>query len=274
MGYQLFKGCTLRAQDEGIQVASMAVLGALDVDVVGDTGGCCGYPLRYIDPEGSVLQAARYLAQAEGAGHDLLVMCGSCFTSFKRARSLLHLDLGLRSRVNGVLQHEGLVYRGEARIVHLLSLYRHAIGLDAIREKVVTPLTGVRAGVQYGCHMRRLSYMPGVMGEGVPSFFDLLIEAIGMESVAYDGKFNCCGAPLNGIDTPLAMRMAREKLESIARLGGRYIVTGCPHCYRQFSSANDGESLLPEPMAYSQLLGLALGLSPEHLGMGGDLVLP
>lgn len=268
MGYQLFTGCNIPARLIGYRDATVAVLKAFDVDICHESMfNCCGYPMRNTDPELFLLSSARNLALAEKKGRDILVMCKCCFGSFKRAQNALNQDLQLRDEVNAILKREGLVYRGVGRVTHILSFLRHNVGLTAIRQRVVRPLSGVRVGAQYGCHMLRPSNINEFNEAGVPEFFDLLLSAIGMESLDYRRKFDCCGAPLNGINSDLSERMTIQKLEAIRDMGGALVATGCPHCHLQFSAVMGKGENLPLPVVYPQLLGLAMGLSPESLGV-------
>lgn len=271
MGYALFSGCTIPSRLPEYRDATKAVLDAFGVDYTDSAGfNCCGYPLRNTDREIYLLSSARNLALAEKAGRDILVMCKCCYGSFKHAQNALNQDLRLRDEVNAILRREGLVYRGVVRVSHLLSFLRHEVGLDAIRQRVVAPLTGVRAGVQYGCHLLRPSNINEFNETGVPEFFDLLVKAIGMESVDYARKYDCCGAPLNGINSALSIKMTVNKLRAIGEAKGELVATGCPYCHLQFAGAADAKEGLPRPVVYPQLLGLAMGLSPETLGMAAD----
>lgn len=269
MGYQLFSGCTIPSRLPGYRDATVAVLKAFGVEFGLEARfNCCGYPLRNTDREIYLLSSARNLALAEKAGRDLLVMCKCCFGSFKHAQNALNQDPRLRDEVNAILRREGLVYRGVGRVTHILSLLRHDVGLAAIRQRVVHPLAGMRVGVQYGCHMLRPSHINEFNEVGVPEFFDLLVSAIGMESLDYQRKFDCCGAPLNGINSRLSKTMTVSKLEAIRAMGGTLVATGCPYCHLQFAGAVEEGDGLPRPVVYPQLLGLAMGLSPKSLGIG------
>ncbi|SCY32445.1 CoB--CoM heterodisulfide reductase iron-sulfur subunit B family protein [Desulfoluna spongiiphila] len=269
MGYVLFSGCTIPSRLPGYRDATMAVLDAFGVDHVdGDGFNCCGYPLRNTDREIYLLSSARNLALAEKAGRDILVMCKCCYGSFKHAQNALNQDLQLRDEVNAILRREGLVYRGVVRVTHILSFLRHGVGLAAIRQRAVSPHAGVRAGVQYGCHMLRPSNINEINETGVPAFFDLLLSAIGMESLDYSRKFDCCGAPLNGINSVLSKKMTVAKLRAIREAGGSLVVTGCPYCHLQFAGVVEDGDGLPRPVVYPQLLGLAMGLPVETLGIG------
>lgn len=271
MRYQLFSGCTIPARLPSYLDATVAVLDAFGVDVSQEGRfNCCGYSLRNTDQELFLLSSARNLALAEKKGRDILVMCKCCYGSFKRAQNALNHDLQLRDEVNAILRREGLVYRGVVRVIHILSFLRHDVGLAAIRQRVVRPLSELRAGAQYGCHMLRPSNINEFNDAGVPEFFDLLLSAIGMESLDYKRKFDCCGAPLNGINAELSERMTIQKLEAIRDMGGSLVATGCPHCHLQFAGAVEKGGNFPRPVVYPQLLGLAMGLSPERLGIDED----
>lgn len=249
----------------------MAVLNAFGVDVSsGLSFNCCGFPLRNTNQDIYLLSSARNLALAEKAGRDILVICKCCFGSFKHAQNPLNQDLQLRDEVNAILRREGMVYRGVGRVTHILLFLWPDVGLAAIRQRVVRPLTGVRAGVQYGCHMLSPSNINEFNNIGVPEFFDTLLTAIGIESLDYKRIFDCCGAPWDGINSQLSNKTTVRKLEAIREIGGTLVATGCPYCHLQFAGAVEKGDTLPRPVVYPQLLGFAMGLAPEQLGIGED----
>ena len=62
--------------------------------------------------------------------------------------------------------------------------------------------------------------------------------------------------------------MTRAKIADALESGAEVICTACPHCHLRFGAAQSGS---PEPairtVLYTQLLGLALGLPAESLGL-------
>jgi heterodisulfide reductase subunit B len=76
-----------------------------------------------------------------------------------------------------------------------------------------------------------------------------------------------------GINDTTSMQLAKTKFESAAQSKADVICTACPCCYLQFERT--GEALAKEPqsdsnmlaLAFVQLLGLALGIDGDALGV-------
>ena len=120
MRFALFLGCTGPAKLKQYESASRAVLEKLDLELVDiKEFNCCGYPLRNIDFDLSVLSAARNLALAEKENLNMLVLCKCGYGMFKEAEHCLKQDSSLRQKINKTLGKEGLEFGGTIEIKHL-----------------------------------------------------------------------------------------------------------------------------------------------------------
>jgi len=90
----------------------------------------------------------------------------------------------------------------------------------------------------------------------------------------------CCGAG-GGVRTAaldVSLDMTREKLENVRNVGADVIVTPCGFCHFQYDRGQieirdkTGVFYNIPVLHFVQLLGLALGLSPEKLGMYNNVV--
>jgi heterodisulfide reductase subunit B len=97
---------------------------------------------------------------------------------------------------------------------------------------------------------------------------------IGLVEVA---EFNCCGAPLTGINDRLAMDMALKKLTSAREAGAHCLCIACPYTHLQFEwvqqrMATNTDNWEPvAPILYQQLLGLCMGIDKQTLGLSKSL---
>jgi heterodisulfide reductase subunit B len=85
----------------------------------------------------------------------------------------------------------------------------------------------------------------------------------------------CCGGSLSMSRTSSVVRLGRAIIEDARRAGADAIVVACPMChanldFRQVARAEDGGAV---PIIYlTQLVGLALGIDAEKLGLNRHFV--
>lgn len=273
--YALFLGCTIPARLQHYESAARGVLGRLGVRAVDiKEFNCCGYPLRNINFKAFLLLSARNLALAERAGLDIVALCQCCFGTLKKAHVLLQEDKSLRQEVNAVLAKEGLHYEGGGEVRHLLQVLYHEVGIKAIKKHITRPFAGVSIAAHYGCHVLRPSTIVQFDDPVSPTLFDELVEVTGAESVPWQRRLECCGAPLRGVNDELSKALTQKKLEDGKDAGADYLCVACPYCQIQFDTAQGGmgrNHRLPT-LLYPQLLGLSIGIDTKALGLEANQV--
>ncbi|MBE0624370.1 MAG: CoB--CoM heterodisulfide reductase iron-sulfur subunit B family protein [Burkholderiales bacterium] len=268
MKYALFLGCKIPSRLPAYELSARAVLGRLGVTLVDLEFDCCGYPARNVSRDAFVLSAARNLALAERAGLDVLAPCTCCFGTLRHAIRFLHEDAELRLRVKQALAAERLTWSGNTAVEHLLPLLAREIGADTLAAAVCAPRTGLRVAAQYGCHALRPSNVARMDNPMAPTIFETLIRATGATPVDWPRRLDCCGDPLHEANGPLAASMTRGKISDALESGAQAICTVCPHCHLRFDAVPAGAADPAIPvLLYTQLLGLALGLSAKSLGL-------
>ena len=275
MKYALFLGCTIPARLPQYESSSRAVLRELGVEVVDIREfNCCGYPLRNTDFKASILCATRNLALAEREELEMLVLCQCGFGMLTYTASLLEQKPALKNEINTILTKEGLSYHGGAGIKHLLTVLSHDVGADRIKEKVIRPYHDLRVATHYGCHALRPSEITQFDDPVNPTLFETLVAVSGAQSIEWQARAECCGAPLFGVNDELSMELTQRKLLGAKQAGAQYLCTACPYCHIQFDTVQGmipgergADHLLP-PILYPQLLGLSLGIEAERLGVG------
>ena len=272
--FALFLGCTIPARLTQYESSSRAVLKKFGVGLVDIREfNCCGYPLRNIDFKIYLLSSVRNLALAEKKNLNILALCQCCYGSLKKADYLMKEYPSLKKEANTVLEKEGLEYRGEIEIKHLLSVLHKDIGTEAIKEKMTKSYKGLRIATHYGCHALRPSKVVQFDDPVAPSLFDQLVEATGAESVEWPMKLECCGAPLWGVHDELSINLTLKKLTDGKQSGAEYLCSACPYCQIQFDKVQKmilDERGLNQPLPsilYTQLLGLSMGLDRKALGI-------
>jgi heterodisulfide reductase subunit B len=260
------------------EAATRAVLGRLGIELeLVQQATCCGSPVAESFTADWVYLAAYNLALVEQMGHQRVVtVCGGCTNTLTRAAKALE-NPQVRAEANRRLDPMGLSVTGQVEVIHLVRLLTERE--EAVRAQIVRPLS-VRVALTNPCQVFR----PGeVMGAVFASEFDnpmeprslrRLVELTGAEIVEYGGEDVCCGATLYLADPDLALAAGRRKLE--AAQDADLLLHACGNCHlllRRFQSVvvRDAPSLRKRTLLLPQLLGLAMGLPEEELGLrGGD----
>ena len=113
-----------------------------------------------------------------------------------------------------------------------------------------------------------------------PHLMEELFEALGADAVRFPYRTECCGAYLSVSSAQVAWECSHRVLASARAHGAEVIATSCP--LRQFNldkaQQEAGEqwgSFQPLPVVYfTELLGLALGLSAAEFGLGDYYIDP
>ncbi len=279
MKFAYYPGCVAQESGKELDLATRWVCRALGIELVEfPSFSCCGS--GFVDEANEVLNVAinaRNLAIAERAGLSLLTICSTCQGMLTLANHRM-TDPKVRARVDGALKPLGIEYRGTVRVTHLLRVLVEEVGLPAIRAKVRRPLAGLKVGAFYGCHLLRpTDEMGGEDGEEPHSFEDLL-SAIGADPVYYRGRVMCCGFPVQFVKEATASRIAGRQIQDAKAHGAHAMATPCPLCHITLDAyQNKAEkavgSRLDMPVFHlPQLVGLALGATPEELGLSRHLV--
>jgi len=274
--YALYLGCTIQSEQYGYEASVRETLPRLGIELEDMEGAsCCGFPaLNSVSKLGWHYLSARNLAIAENMGLDVLPLCNGCHLSFVETKHFLEKDPELKGIINMNLEKEGLNYRGDTRVVHLLEALHDEVGTKKISENVVKPLSGIRLASHPGCHAIRPSDLQRVDDAENPQKLDDLIRALGAETFDYPEKIDCCGSQLAATSGRVTLRIAGEKLQAVKSYGFDGLVTTCPFCFKMYdgrqraikAALKDASLDLPV-FYYTQLLGLALGSDPKSLGL-------
>ncbi len=239
-----------------------------------DNVSCCGTPVQSINMYSAVYLAARNIAIAEKAGfNELLVVCNGCHLSLFEASHLLGRDEKLKEEINTSLKDEELQYSGKIKIWHTIDFLHDAVGEAAIKKAVTHSLSGLKFAVHYGCHILRPSSVGTVDDPENPQKLDRLVEWLGAQSVSYPEKLDCCGNMLMLSHADAAFTFSGLKLKSVQDLGVDALVDTCPSCQNMFdmrqrsAAATTGAKLNMPVLYYTQLLGVAMGIPQEKLGL-------
>ncbi|MBT9439691.1 MAG: disulfide reductase [Desulfobacterales bacterium] len=280
MKYALFLGCNIPARVRQYETSARSVFAELGVDIKDiKEFNCCGYPLRNSDFKTFVLFSARNLALAEKLGLNMITLCKCCYGSLKMAEHHMKENSFLKDEVNETLAKEGLEYNGNLEIKHFLSALYSDIGINTLKEKITRSFEDIKIATHYGCHALRPSNIMQFDDPVSPVIFDRLVELTGAKSIDWALKLECCGAPALGVNDDLSMNLTERKLTDGKQAGADYLCTACPWCHLQFDSVQKMmleqrrlNNHLPA-ILFPQLLGLAMGIDKETLGINMNQII-
>jgi len=274
-----YPGCVAQESGRELDLATRWVCQKVGIDLVEFRNfSCCGS--GFVDEANATLNVAlnaRNLAIAERAGLDLLTICSTCQGMLSLANRRLE-DPTVRAAVDGPLRQIGVTYSGKVRVKHLLEVLMKDVGLDRIRALVRRPLTGLKVGAFYGCHLLRPSDEVGSESAEEPQSFEQLLSAIGATPVYYRGRVMCCGFPILFVKPETANRIAATQIDDARAHGAHAMATPCPLCHISLDSfqnqaAREAGHPLDMPVFHlPQLVGLALGATAEEMGLPRHLV--
>ena len=270
--FLIFLGCAVPYRVSAYEISSRKVLQKLGVELVEmPEFNCCGLPLDPVSHETMLILAARNLALAEQQGLSIITLCPGCAGTLKKVNKILKTDKALREQINGHLRESGLELKGSVETKHILQVLMEDVGLEKIKASVVKPLTMLKVAEHVGCHLLRPKEYIGLDDPEDPTILKILVEATGATCLDYIDETECCGAPSVGVSDKVALQLARDKFSHVKAVEAQALITSCPFCHIMY----DTNELRIEKMFneaygipvlhYPQLLGLAMGMTPEEL---------
>jgi succinate dehydrogenase / fumarate reductase cytochrome b subunit len=274
-------GCVSRGFTPELHGSMALVAELLDIELVElDRANCCGAGvIAEHNPELADTLNARTFAMAQKTGLAMMNICSTCQGAQSECQERLDADSAYRAHINEALAPEGLEYEGGVSNKNFLWLLVEDYGLDKVKQHVKRPLTGLRVGPFYGCYVLRPTSRLGY--DEHPDrdrYLEQLIEVLGGAPVDYDGARKCCGFPVITMNRETSLSQAGRHVGDAIDAGAHALVTPCPLCHLNLDLQQPdaakvvGRDLDLPVLHLPQLVGLALGLEPEELGMSMHVV--
>lgn len=278
--YALFTGCTAKQSTPEQMMSTLAVAKKLNIELIELTeASCCGAShLQDYDDFLSLVLNARNIAYAEKHELTMVTICNTCQLNTAMTKHRLDNNAELKAKVNEKLAEVGLEYKGTSNVIHFLYAIIDDIGLDKIKEMVVTPLSQFNIAPFYGCHNIRPSELQNESHKSKenpynPTSLDDLIIACGGMNVDYTEKNKCCGFHVELQASKTASILTGNAIAGAMDGNADMMVTPCPLCHlkldtqtKHASEAIGREVELPI-LHMQQMLGLALGCPADELGL-------
>ncbi len=262
-----FPGCVSKSTGKEMDVSTRAVCSALGIALEElEDWNCCG-ATHVANELVAVGLAARNMAQTD---LPIMTSCAICYSNLRSAAQKME-EPEVRARVNHVLTKK---YSG-AKVRHALDVILEVLGKND--DLIVVPLKDLKVAPYYGCLMTRPK---GTESPEFPTILEKLIKTLEAEPLDFRLKTFCCGGPIFMSQAVAAEDIAYRILSEARKEGADVIVTLCPLCHlmldaKQKSIENKRGEKIGIPVLYvTQLVGIALGLGPEELGLNMNAVSP
>lgn len=280
MKVSYYPGCSLEETARPYDISAQKVCQRLEIELEEVPDWCCcgSSPALKMDRLLSASLAARNLVQMEKQQLDQVVIpCPFCYRRLLSAQTELGTDTSLKARVEDVIESK---IRGELSIHSLLGFLRYQVGLEAIRAQVARPLHQLRVLPYYGCYLVKPGGVTRFDDPENPVSLDELLAALGAEVLDWDFKTECCGAGLALSKTETVVALTRRLVREAVRRGADALVVACQLCQSNLDLRQDeisqaeGQSYALPIVYFTQLMGLAFGMSAAELGLKHHLVNP
>ncbi|MBX3652384.1 MAG: CoB--CoM heterodisulfide reductase iron-sulfur subunit B family protein [Burkholderiales bacterium] len=280
-----YPGCALEGSGGPYDRSTRALVDALDLEMetLKDWNCCGAMEVKNVHPMLQTYMSARNMAiAAEKMGLDtVMAPCNGCYHNLKKAEYECSTSPETLQTVQDLAKKaDDPVYDGKVRTLHLLEWLMEELGPEGIKERIRKNLNGLKIANYYGCMYTRPRQIfpekdqgPGSESTHKPHFMDDLLRAAGAENVDFPLKTACCGGAHTLSDSDTSTQLVLNLLQAAEESGAEVIATECPTCHSGLemhqvrAETRFGIQTRVKIVYFTQLLGLALGLSPRKLAI-------
>jgi succinate dehydrogenase / fumarate reductase cytochrome b subunit len=278
-------GCVSRGFTPELHGSMAKVAPLLDIELIELDRACCtgaGVIAEHNQELADTLNARTFALAQQVEGAELMMnICSTCQGAQSECQERLDASAEYRAHVNETLAPEGLSYERGLTNKNFLWLLVEEIGLERLRSLVRRPLHNLRVGPFYGCYIVRPRERLGIdHSRPRDSYLHLLIEALGGTVIEYAGMRKCCGFPIITMNKDVSLKQAARHLGDAVDAEADCLVTPCPLCHlnldlqQPLAEKAVGRELGMPVLHLPQLVGLALGLEQQELGLNRHVVRP
>lgn len=280
-----YPGCALEGSGGPYDRSTRALVDALDLEMetLKDWNCCGAMEVKNIHPMLQTYMSARNMAiAAEKMGlNTVMAPCNGCYHNLKKAEYECATSAEAMDTVQDLARKaDDPVYKGDVRTLHLLEWLMEELGPEGIKARISKNLNGLKIANYYGCMYTRPRQIfpekdqgPGSESSNKPHFMDDLLQAAGAINVDFPLKTACCGGAHTLSDADTSTQLVLNLLQAAEESGAEVIATECPTCHSGLemhqvrAETQFGIKTRVKIVYFTQLLGLALGLSPRKLAI-------
>jgi heterodisulfide reductase subunit B len=268
MKYPFYPGCAMHSSAREYHDSFKAISRYFGAELEEVEGWTCCAPtaVHGISQLLSVSIPIANLARIEKDGKDRVVVpCAACYSRFKCAIHEIAENTETAQKVNDCIGYE---FKNSVKIIHPLEIYN-----EIKHELVITDLSKVNAVAYYGCLLTRPPKIKQFDNCENPQSMDNILRMIGLNVLDWSYKTDCCGATFNITNKDVFLRLTGKILDEAKNAGADIIAVACPLCQVNLDSYQYEMKKPNIPIFYfSQLIGLAYGISAKELGLSKQFV--
>ncbi len=285
-----YPGCALEGAAAPYDKSTRAVGKALGLELVDvKDWNCCGaMEVKNVDPEIQTYLSSRVMSKAvnETAQNVVMAPCNGCYHNLKKAEyDIEHKEKSKEvvEKISAKAGHKAYE-AGEVETIHALDWIKFGYGEEELKEKIKGGLKGLKVANYYGCMYTRPRHIFPEKDQGgdsestsKPHYMDDLLAIAGAENVEFPLKTACCGGAHTLSDSDMSTKLVLNILQAAEAAGAEVIATECPTCHSglEMHQIRALKRLSKETnvkvVYFTQLLGMAMGLSPRKVGLNGNI---
>ncbi len=270
----VFPGCMIGNRLPYLEKSARLVFEKLGLKPKDAAFACCPDPIgiQGSDYTTWLSMGARNLSLAEAENKDIVSLCNGCSQTLTVVNHELKHSESKRKKINKVLSEVGKEFKGTIDVHHFLTYLLKNVGLEAIKAKIVKPLTGLKVAAHTGCHYMRPTEIMGTEADHEhPQNLRKVVEATGATVVDWDEEHLCCGYAIERANPDVAYTRLKGKLDSALKGGADVVAAICPTCFSHMDNNQRNlkkkfETEYDIPILYlTELLALAMGYTYDEL---------
>ncbi|MDD4760765.1 MAG: CoB--CoM heterodisulfide reductase iron-sulfur subunit B family protein [Bacteroidaceae bacterium] len=266
-----YPGCSLQGTSREYNESVKALAAAFNIEMKTiDDWNCCGASAAHsVNKELSLALPARILALAEQQGFEQVVVpCAACYNRLAVTQYELNQDHNLKSNIEQAIE---IPFNNHVKIINVLQFINTYIK-DKIADKIKKKFEH-KVACYYGCLLVRPHKILEFDRVEDPTSMDELMKTIGATPLEWGFKTECCGASLSIARTDLVGKLSGKILKDAADRGAEAIIVACPMCHSNLDMRRPqideyiGKEISTPVIYVTQAIGLAVGITPEKLGL-------
>ena len=268
--YAYYPGCSLHSTGSEYDVSFRAVCDKLGVGIEEIKGWiCCGTsPAHCTSRLLSLSLPFENICLAGQMGlTDIVAPCAACFARLKTAQYKAAEDPKIAGQISEALE------KPLPESMNILSPLEIFCNGQDLSRAVTRQLSGLKIVCYYGCLITRPSKVMQFDECEYPMAMDNLLRSIGITTLDWSYKTECCGGALAMTRTDVVLKLTRDILDEAKAVGADAIAVACPLCHVNLDTRQEeveaeyGVSYGLPVFYFTQLMALAFGVPSSELGL-------